>query len=328
MIGNGVGVPTIPTLPVPLPTVPIPVPVPTLPPVLTVPTLPVPTLPPVPTVPTVPGPGPSGPPPGPGPSGPPPAAPGPSTGSSSPSPGSSNPASTSSTSPPEACSSPSSTSTTSAAPPDESSIPPSESSAPSSEPPEPTQVTTATTECDPATSGSTSGSTSPLPDQIAEADLTIAAVLASVEVLAVSAYTTARDAGAAGSFGDVPPAVAQYVDTTLGHHQAALVEWNGVLVAAGRPAVLSAPVNLAISISEQFDFVTDAAGTARLALSLERLAAATYLDAVGKLSSEPAVRLAGSILSIDQQHMSVLLFALGEYPVPETFATAELAFVP
>lgn len=195
---------------------------------------------------------------------------------------------------------------------------------PSSEPEEPTQVTTTTTECDPATAGSTQ----PLPSQIDEGDLTLAAVLASVEVLAVSAYTAARDAGAAGSFGDVPPAVAQYVDTSLGHHQAALVEWNAVLVAAGRPAVLSAPVNLAISLSEQFDFVTDAAGTARLALSLERLAAATYLDAVGKLASEPAVRLAGSILSIDQQHMSVLLFALGEYPVPETFATAELAFVP
>ena len=52
------------------------------------------------------------------------------------------------------------------------------------------------------------------------------------------------------------------------------------------------------------------------------------LEAVGNLASEPVVRLAGSILSIDQQHISVLLFALGQYPVPETFATAALAYVP
>jgi hypothetical protein len=65
-----------------------------------------------------------------------------------------------------------------------------------------------------------------------------------------------------------------------------------------------------------------------VALSLERLAAATYFDALGKLVSAPAIRLAGSIQAVDQQHVSVLLFALGKYPVPETFATAELAYVP
>jgi Ferritin-like domain len=153
-------------------------------------------------------------------------------------------------------------------------------------------------------------------------------VAASVEVLAVNAYTTARDAGRAGTFGDVPPAIAEYIDTVLGHHQVVLDAWNGVLVAAGRPAVTLAPVDLAIAISEQLAAVTDGAGVARVALGVERLAAATYLDALGKLVSEPAIRLAGSILSVDRQHMSLLLFAVGEYPVPDTFATTEFAYAP
>ena len=89
-----------------------------------------------------------------------------------------------------------------------------------------------------------------------------------------------------------------------------------------------APVNLAISVNEQLGPIVSAVGAARLALSLERLVAATYLDALGKLVAAPTVTLAGSILVIDRQHVALLLFALGRYPVPETFANADLAYVP
>lgn len=147
-------------------------------------------------------------------------------------------------------------------------------------------------------------------------------------MLAVGTYTIVRDAAAAGNLGDIPPAVARYFDTALGHHQAALEAWNDVLVAAGRPVATRAPVNLAISVNEQLGPVVSAVGAARLALSLERLVAATYLDALGKLVAAPTVTLAGSILVIDRQHVALLLFALGRYPVPETFANADLAYVP
>lgn len=227
---------------------------------------------------------------------------------------------------PAECSPPSSVPPETSAPPDESSIP-SESSVPSSEP-EP-QPSTTTDECEAAGSEPTGdGSTGPLPGEIADGDLAIAAVAASIEVLAVNTYTIAREAATGGTFGDVPPAVARYVETALSHHQAALEAWNGVLLAAARPAVTRAPVNLAISLNEQFGAAASAIGAARVTLSLEQLAAATYLDALGKLVSAPAVSLAGSILAIDRQHVAVLLFALGRYPVPESFATAELAYVP
>jgi hypothetical protein len=152
--------------------------------------------------------------------------------------------------------------------------------------------------------------------------------LASAEVLAVNAYTFARDAAAAGSFGAVPAALANCFDTMLGHHQAALLSWNGALLHSGRPLVTLAPVEAAASLNLQLSSVADATGVTRVAFSLERLVAATYLDALQHFASDQCVRLAGSILSIDRQHMSVLLFTLGNYPVPETFATAEFAYGP
>jgi hypothetical protein len=147
-------------------------------------------------------------------------------------------------------------------------------------------------------------------------------------VLAVNAYATARETAAAGRFGDVPAALADCADTVLGHHQAALLAWNDALVRAGRPTVSLAPVEAAASLNLQLSSVADAAGVARVAFSLERLVAATYLDAVQHLEAEQFVGLAGSILAIDRQHMSILLFTLGDDPVPESFATAEFAHVP
>jgi Ferritin-like domain len=324
-VGIGITVPTTPTLP-PLPTVPT---VPTLPPLTTPP-------PTGPTVPTVPGSGSTSPPPAS--SSPPPASssssPGSSgspSGSAGPS-GSSNPPSASTSTAPDCPSQPAGSSS----PPSESSGPPDESSIQSSEPEQPEQATTQpdqaptpTDGCEPTGPESTGdGSTHPLPGEVAEDELAIVAVAASMEVLAVDAYTTVREAGTTAGFGDLPPAIAQYVDTAVDHHQVALDAWNAVLVAAGRPAINVAPVDLASAISEQLGAVTDGAGAARVALGLERLVAATYLEALGKLVSEPAIRLAGSIMSVDRQHMSLLLFAIGEYPVPETFATAESAYVP
>ena len=135
----------------------------------------------------------------------------------------------------------------------------------------------------------------------------------------------ARSATTDGGFGDVPPAIVDYLDTAHRHHQIALETWNRVLATAGRPTVVEAPANLATAVAEQFAAAIDGVGAARVALGVERTAAATYLNALGNLISEPAIRLAGSMLSIDQQHISLLLFAVGEYPVPESFATAELA---
>lgn len=157
-------------------------------------------------------------------------------------------------------------------------------------------------------------------------DLNTAVRAASLEVLAVNTYQAALDAATAGSLGEVPAAVAEFATTVAGHHQAALDAWNGVITAAGWPPVTQAPRELEAAVNEQFGAVTDVAGAAELALSLEQTAAATYLAAIGTLESDAAIALAGSIQPIDRQHISVLLFVLGQYPVPETFADTTQAF--
>lgn len=157
-------------------------------------------------------------------------------------------------------------------------------------------------------------------------DLAIGAVAAGLELLAVNAYGAALEAAGAGSLGEVPPAVAEFATTVQGHHQEALDAWNGVLTASGQTAVTTPPADLEATVNELFGAVTDVVGAAELALMLEQIAAATYLDAIGKLESDAAIALAGSIQPIERQHIAVLLFVLGMYPVPEVFATTDMAF--
>jgi hypothetical protein len=166
-------------------------------------------------------------------------------------------------------------------------------------------------------------SAAPTPD-----DVKIAQLAAGLEVLAVGTYKAALDAAGAGTLGAVPPAVADFVTTAGKHHQEHLDAWNNVLTSNGAAAVTAPNAELKPVVDQAFGQVTDAGGAARLALMLEQIAAATYLSAQGALTDKAAIDLAGSIQVVDAQHVSVLLFALGEYPVPDTFARIDMAAAP
>ncbi|MDP1820928.1 MAG: ferritin-like domain-containing protein [Acidimicrobiales bacterium] len=158
----------------------------------------------------------------------------------------------------------------------------------------------------------------------ASGDAAIAGFAAGLETLAVNTYKAGLDAATAGKLGDVPPAVAEFATTAMAHHQAAadaLAEASG----GAEPVV---PADIEEAINGEFAKVKDIPGLARLALDLELKAAATYLDVLPKLTSPAAINLVGSILPIERQHAAVLLFVLGEYPVPETFATPEGSLAP
>jgi hypothetical protein len=172
------------------------------------------------------------------------------------------------------------------------------------------------------------GTTTTAPKGDGAADLKTGAFAASLEVLAVNTYGAALDAATAGKLGEVPPAVAEFVTTAKAHHQAALDAWNSVLTDAGEDAVDAPPADLETTVNEEFGKVTDVIGAARLALMLEQIAAATYLEAIPTLETEGAIALAASIQPIDMQHAAVLLFVLGEYPVPDNFAKTEMSAVP
>lgn len=159
-------------------------------------------------------------------------------------------------------------------------------------------------------------------------DLTVAAFAASLEVLAVNTYKAAGDAATANKLGPVPPAVGTFVTTAMSQHQAALEKWNSVLTGAGKPAVDKPDAKLSSTVNDAFGKVTDIPGAAKLALMLEQIAAATYQKAIPSLKSKDAIQLAGSIQIIDFQHAAVLLFALGKYPVPDTFGKTDMAASP
>ena len=163
----------------------------------------------------------------------------------------------------------------------------------------------------------------PTPD-----DVKIAQLAAGLEVLAVGTYKSALDAAGAGTLGTVPPAVAEYVTVAMKQHQAHLDAWNKVLTTNGASAVTEPNAQLKPTVDGIFGGVKDVAGAAMLALMLEEIAAATYLNAQNVLTDKDAIELAGSIQIIDAQHVSILLYVLGQYPVPDVFAKVEKAASP
>lgn len=178
----------------------------------------------------------------------------------------------------------------------------------------------------PGASNSNSNSSAPASSSGSNDDLATAMVAASLEVLAVKTYAAALDAAQANKLGAVPPAVANFIGTAKTQHQAALDKWNSVLTGAGQQAVSSPPSDLNATVQQAFGQVTDVTGAAKLALLLEQTAADTYLKAVSSLQGKDAIQLAGSIQVIDQQHAAILLYVLGQYPVPDVFQTGAKAY--
>ncbi len=159
-------------------------------------------------------------------------------------------------------------------------------------------------------------------------DVKIAQLAAGLEVLAVGTYKAALDAAGAGKLGAVPAAVGEFVTTAMKQHQAQLDAWNKVLTSNGATAVTVPNATLKPTVDAAFAGVKDVGGAAMLALMLEEIAAATYLSAQSVLTDKDAIKLAGSIQIIDAQHAAILLYVLGNYPVPDVFAKVEMAVAP
>jgi hypothetical protein len=155
-------------------------------------------------------------------------------------------------------------------------------------------------------------------------DVAIATFAAGLELLAANTYQSALDAAGKGMLGDVPPAVAEFATTALAHHQAA----SDALAQAAGGITPTVPADIESTVNAEFAKVKDVTGLAKLALTLENQAAATYLEVIPKLTSTDAIALAGSILPIERQHAAILHYVLGEYPVPDTFATTNDSLAP
>lgn len=174
---------------------------------------------------------------------------------------------------------------------------------------------------DPSTSSTTAGDSG---EEDPADDAAIATFAAGLELLAADTYAAALDAAGKGALGEVPPAVGEFATTAQAHHQAA----SDALAEAAGGITPEVDPEIKATVDKAFAEVTDVVGLAKLALSLELQAAATYLDVLPKLKSKGAIDLVGSILPIERQHAAILHFALGEYPVPDTFATTDESLAP
>jgi hypothetical protein len=151
-------------------------------------------------------------------------------------------------------------------------------------------------------------------------DLAVVGLAAALENLAVATYQAGIDAATAGKLGTVPPAVVEFATTAQRHHQDHADAWNGVLTGAGKKAVTGVDLTVKKSVDGAFGQVKDVPGLATLALDLENVASATYLAAIDGVKSKPGIQTAATIQPVELQHAAVLLFVLGEYPVPDAFA--------
>jgi hypothetical protein len=159
-------------------------------------------------------------------------------------------------------------------------------------------------------------------------DLAVAAVAASLENLAVFAYTAGLAAATAGKLGMVPPAVAQFATTVKGQHTQHAAAWNSVLAGGGKEKVTVTYPPLTPTIQADFAKVTDITGLAQLALTLETVAAQTYQAETSMLKSSAAIGLSSSIQPVEMQHIAILYYVLGEYPGAQTSSGTPLAFNP
>ncbi len=155
-------------------------------------------------------------------------------------------------------------------------------------------------------------------------DLAIAALATSLENLAVATYQAGIDAATMGKLGTVPPAVVTFATTAQKQHQDHADAWNGVLTGAGKAKVTGVDETVKMGVIDPaFAKVTDVPGLAKLALQLEDVAAATYLESIGLIKDVAGIKVSASIQPVEMQHSAILNFVLGQYPVPNSFASTD-----
>lgn len=142
-----------------------------------------------------------------------------------------------------------------------------------------------------------------------------------LEIVAVSLYRRTTAPGAVR----LPPAVTAFAAAAMGHHQRALDQWNGALALAQAAPVTLPAAGLQSTVDQSFAKVTDTRSFARLALLVEQTLSDTYLATMPSLVAKSAATLAGAFQAVGGEHIAVLHFLLGEYPVPDAFQKTDHA---
>jgi hypothetical protein len=159
----------------------------------------------------------------------------------------------------------------------------------------------------------------------AQGDAAVAELAAGLERLIAYAYAATRTAADAGRLGPVPEAFLELVIVARNHHDEYRGRWNTRLREMGRPPVDTPLARLKPLVDSELTGMDGFPAAAKLALTLEEVAADTYNRAVVILEGDDAVRLAAQIQVVAQQRRSMLLYMLGMDPVPEVFQDVDKA---
>jgi hypothetical protein len=190
----------------------------------------------------------------------------------------------------------------------------------------PTESPTGAESESPSASASESATASPSASAVGyTGELRAAALSAALENQAVGAYQAALTAAQGGKFGKVPPALQTFMKTAMSQHTDHAKAWNSVLQSAGKPLVTGIPLKNQQSVTDSVNKATDAQQLARVALKLENEATQTYVAAESQLSDKHAIGIAASIAPVEAMHAAILHFIIGEYPVPDSFISTDLA---
>ena len=148
------------------------------------------------------------------------------------------------------------------------------------------------------------------PDESDQADVEILNGVLDLELLTVAAYKV----GAGRLRGDRLSIVKGFLEQEQAH-----VDGLG-----GTIKDLDGTPNRAKSTYD-FPVLRSEADVLRFAIDLENTAIAAYIDALPKFSDKDLRSMAGSIITNEAEHSSVLLQALGREPVPDAFVTGGAA---
>ncbi len=159
-------------------------------------------------------------------------------------------------------------------------------------------------------------------------DLAVAALAASLENLAVYAYSQGIAAAQGGKLGSVPPAVVTFATTVRSQHEEHAQAWNAILRAAHKHPVTVLEPSLAPVVMSDLMKVGSVTDLATLALNLENRAAQTYQVQATRLRANKAIQTAATIQPVEMQHAAILYYALGKYPGVQDASGNPLAFNP
>ena len=156
----------------------------------------------------------------------------------------------------------------------------------------------------------------------AAGDAAIAAFAESVELAAVQAYLAAAKSGKVTTKGLLDAAT-----MFAGHHQEHAAAFAS---AAGTAATNKPNPKLLQAIGDQIAGAANEQAIITIAFDLENAAAATYMFALGVLTSTAALQLTASILPVEAQHAVVLGQVLGKAgkDLVPPFQTADAAVDP